>query len=70
MVYYSQNYINGIALVRGDNLQGIRAFIDIEGVELMDKVIREENPNFTLKMRTRASFLLKELIHHDENLLY
>jgi len=54
------------SLVRGLNIQIKRHFIDVEGVEFLICLLK--NDDFTIKLKTKAMNLLKDLLNNEQNL--
>lgn len=49
-------------------MEGMRAFLNIDGMELLDLIICSAEAKFTPRLKTKAIFLVKELLYHDESL--
>eukprot|EP01017_Pseudomicrothorax_dubius_P011058 TRINITY_DN14069_c0_g1_i2.p1 TRINITY_DN14069_c0_g1~~TRINITY_DN14069_c0_g1_i2.p1 ORF type:complete len:259 (+),score=45.87 TRINITY_DN14069_c0_g1_i2:113-889(+) len=56
------------SLFRGENLAGIRSFIEADGIELVLHVVRNESGAYTLRSRTKAMNFIKGLLSQDDNL--
>ncbi len=54
-------------LLRGENLEVKRKFIDYDGIEFVLKILQEDGKN-SRKLRTKSTTLLKDLCLYDEKL--
>ena len=57
------------SLVRGDNFESKRQFIDADGIEFIVDLLKNDKHN-SLKLKTKSVLLLNDLLHYDDNLHY
>lgn len=56
------------SLIRGENLQSKRDFIEIEGLEFLLDILKDTTGKYSDKMKNKALMMLKDLVFYDHRL--